>query len=53
MHVLGLWRFIGGDFARNDMKVPAIHVQFKYVPLIAANDWIKIMLILQIASLEL
>ena len=52
MHVLGirLWRVIGGDFARNDVKVPAVQVQFKCVPLVAANDYIKIMLIMQIAS---
>ena len=52
MHVLGIhfWRFIGGDFAGNDVKVPAVHVQFKCVPLVAANDRIIVMLILQIVS---
>ena len=29
MHYLGIhfWRFIGRDFATNDVKVPAVHVQ--------------------------
>ena len=52
MHVLGIrfWRLTGGDFARNDLKVPAVHVQFKCMLLVAANDYINIMLIFLIAS---
>ena len=26
------------DFARNDVKVPAVQIQFKCVPLVATND---------------
>jgi len=44
MHVLGIrfWMFIQGDFARNDVKVPAVHVQFKYVPHVATNKILQI-----------
>ena len=40
MHVLGIrfWSFFGGDLARNDVKVPVVQVQFKYMPLVAASD---------------
>jgi len=39
MHVLDIhfWRFIGGYFAGNDVKVPTVQVQFKCVPFVAAN----------------
>jgi len=39
MHVLGIrfWGFIEGDSAGNDVKAPAVQVQFKYVPLVGAN----------------
>ena len=34
MHALGIrfWRFTEGDFVSNDVKVPAVQVQFKCVP---------------------